>query len=194
VFFDAFATMKNKTILSLLIVQLLLFSSCLDAEKKAHFRDIDNMLHKLDSLEVAFNSMPNDSFSIVKQSAKEIEKEVKTYFVEDTVDHQFARKMNRLRGIRKDSDFIAMRRSFLDTIFVFQKEQLEVLREDIRNGAGKRNEYLSYVDAEKENMTVIVTTFNDYKLRFDSMRSEYYDIADEIRARVQPFKDKALQQ
>jgi hypothetical protein len=194
VFFDAISTMKNNTTLSILLVQLLLFSSCLDAEKKAHFRDIDSMVSTLDSLEKAFNAMPNDSFSIVKSNAAAIEKDVKTYFMEDTVDHQFARKMNRLRGIRKGSDFIAMRRSFLDTIFVFQKEQLRILREDIDNGAGKRDEYHSYIDEEKKNMGVIESSFNDYKKRYDAMRSEYYDIEDDIRARVKPFKDKALQQ
>lgn len=186
--------MNKKITLSLFLAQFLVFTSCLDAEKKAHFRDIDNMMNKLDSLESAFLAMPNDSFSIVKKSASEIEAEVKTYFTEDTIDHLFARKMNRLRGIRKESGFIAMRRNFLDTIFAFQRVQLEILREDIQNGAGKRDEYHAYVDAEIENVTVISTSFNDYKLRFGLMRSEYYEIADEIRARVRPFKEKAQDQ
>lgn len=183
--------MKNKSLAFVLLVQLLFLSACLDAEKKAHFRDIDTMMHKIDSLEFAFVSMPNDSFKIVKENALALEKEVKTYFMEDTVDHAFARKMNRLRGIRKGADFIAMRRAFLDTIFLFQRGQLEVLRTDIANGAGKRDAYHEFVDAEKENMTVISSAFKDYELRFGSMRSEYYDIADEIRARVQPFKEQA---
>ncbi len=186
--------MKKRTILPVFVLTILLVTSCLDTEKKAHFRDIDSMMSKLDSLESAFIAMPNDSFSIVKKDAAAIEKDVKTYFMEDTVDHEFARKMNRLRGIRKGSDFIAMRRNFLDTIFVFQREQLEILREDIENGAGKRDEYQSYVDAEKENMTVISSSYKDYKQRFDAMRSEFYDIADEITDRVRPFKEKALQQ
>jgi hypothetical protein len=194
VFFDKDETMKKRTILPVFVLTILLVTSCLDTEKKAHFRDIDSMMSKLDSLESAFIAMPNDSFSIVKKDAAAIEKDVKTYFMEDTVDHEFARKMNRLRGIRKGSDFIAMRRNFLDTIFVFQREQLEILREDIENGAGKRDEYQSYVDAEKENMTVISSSYKDYKQRFDAMRSEFYDIADEITDRVRPFKEKALQQ
>ena len=183
--------MKNKTLAVFAIGSLFLVSSCLDAEKKAHFRDIDSMTHKIDSLESAFLNMPNDSFKIVKEKALALEKEVKTYFMEDTVDHAFARKMNRLRGIRKDADFIAMRRAFLDTIFVFQRQQLEILKADIANGAGKRDAYHGYVDAEQENMSVISYAFKDYKLRFETMRSEYYDVADEIRARIQPFKDKA---
>jgi hypothetical protein len=183
--------MKNKISLFVISLHAIFLTSCLDGEKKVYFEEIDRMMLTLDSLESAYKLMPNDSFSIVKKDALAIEKEVKTYFMEDTVDHAFAKKMNRLRGIRKGSDFIAMRRKFLDTIFTFQREQLVVLKEDITNGAGKRDEYQKYVNQEKENMSIIASSHKDYKLRFDSMRSEYYDIAQIIRDRVRPFKEKA---
>lgn len=185
--------MKKNTLLVLLV---LFFAavSCLDTERKGYYAEIDSMLHVLDSLEQLDRAMPNDSFSIIKKDASAIEKDVKSYFTEDTVDFEFAQKMNRLRGIRKGSDFIAMRRSFLDTIFVFQRAQLLILRTDIENGTGQRDQYRAYIDVEKENMSTISMAFKDYKLRFDAMRSEYYDIADVIRARIKPFKEKALQQ
>lgn len=182
--------MKKFQILLLVSIPVIL-SSCLDAEKKAHFQEIEMLVSKLDSLESAFKSLPNDSFSIVKSDASAIEKDVKTYFMEDTVDHAFAKKMNRLRGIRKGSDFIAMRRTFLDTIFDFQREQLNSLREDIANGAGKRDSYKSFLDSEKENISIIASSFKDYKLRLNAMISEYNEVADIIRERVRPFKEKA---
>lgn len=185
--------MKKRTLLLSISIGIFGLTSCLDAEKKGHFREIDGMMRKLDSLETAFKALPNDSFSIVKKNAAEIEKEVKTYFSEDTVDHAFAQKMNRIRGIRKDSNFINMRRIFLDTIFAFQREQLRILKEDIANGAGKRDAYAAYVDAERENVTIISSSFNDYQLRFNALRSDYYNVADEIRARILPFKEKAEQ-
>lgn len=168
--------------------------SCLDAERKGYYAEIDKMLNTLDSLEKLDEKLPNDSFAIIKSDALKIEKDVKSYFMEDTVDFEFARKMNRLRGIRKGTDFIAMRRNFLDTVFQFQRTQLKSLREDIGNGSGQRDQYRVFVDAEKENMSIISSAFKDYELRFGAMRSEYYDIAVEIRARVKPFKEKALQQ
>jgi hypothetical protein len=183
--------MKKRTVFLVISIGISFLISCLDAEKQGHFREIDAMMRKLDSLEIAFKALPNDSFTIIKKNAAEIEKEVKTYFSEDTVDHAFARKMNRIRGIRKDSDFINMRRIFLDTIFTFQREQLRMLKEDIAGGAGKRDAYASYVEAERENLAVIVSSFNDYYQRFNALRSDYYDVADEIRARILPFKEKA---
>jgi hypothetical protein len=185
--------MTKSTYFWLLMPAFLTFS-CLDAEKKGYFVEIDGMIKKLDSLELAFASLPNDSFAIIKEEALKIEKDVKSYFMEDTVDFEFARKMNRLKGIRKGSDFIAMRRSFLDSIFDFQRTQLLTLKEDIGNGSGQRDKYRAYIDEEKENMSVISGAFKDYDLRFGAMRSEYYDIADIIRKRVKPFKEKALQQ
>jgi hypothetical protein len=184
----------NKPIFLLLVILSFAVFSCLDTERKGYFAEIDKMLNTLDSLEQLDQKLPNDSFAIVKAEALKIEKDVKAYFMEDTVDFEFARKMNRLRGIRKGSDFIAMRRAFLDTVFVFQRAQLNTLREDIGNGSGKRDQYRTFVDAEKDNMELISGAFKDYELRFNAMRSEFYDIADEIRARVKPFKEKALQQ
>ena len=185
--------MKNKFSIFLFPILVFAFQSCLDAEKKGYLEDISGMNKKLDSLETAFKAMPNDSFTIIKKSAAGLEKEVKKYFTEDTVDHEFARKMNRLRGIRKGTHFISMRQVFLDTIFVFQRAQLGMLRDDIENGVGKRDEYRRFVESEKENMTTISSSFNDYKLRFDAMRNGYYNIEGEIRDRIQPFKDKAEQ-
>lgn len=184
----------NKISILWLIMPFFVIVSCLDTERKGYFAEIDKMLNTIDSLEQLHQGLPNDSFSIIKQEASNIEKDVKSYFMEDTVDFEFARKMNRLRGIRKGSDFIAMRRSFLDTVFQFQREQLLTLREDIENGSGQRDQYRSFVDAEKENVSMISAAFKDYNLRFGAMRSEYYDIADVIRERVKPFKEKALQQ
>ncbi len=164
--------------------------SCLDAEKKAHFQEIDSMVQTLDSLEKEFQSMPNDSFDVIKRKAWEIEVEVKTYFMEDTIDQEFARKMNLIRDIRKGSDFITMRRMFLDTIFAFQRAQLNTLREDIDNGVGKRDEYGNFITSERANVDIIVSSFGDYKLRFDRMRTSYYDVSDAIRERVRPFREK----
>jgi hypothetical protein len=184
----------NKTTYFWLLLPAFLAFSCLDAERKGYYTEIDDMLHTLDSLENLHKSLPNDSFKIIKDEALKIEKDVKAYFMEDTVDFEFARKMNRLRGIRKGTDFIAMRRVFLDTIFVFQRAQLITLRKDIENGSGQRDQYRSFVDAERTNMEIISGACKDYNLRFGAMRKEYYDIEGIIRERIRPFKEKALQQ
>lgn len=185
--------MKDLNKVFLLLVSSLILSSCLDAEKKAHFRSIDKMVETLDSLEAEFKALPNDSFVIIKKEAYQIENQVKTYFVEDTIDIQFARRMNHIRDIRKGSDFILMRKMFLDTIFDFQRNQLQVLREDIQNGSGKRDAYDSYVDSEIANVEIISSSFNDYKLRFKVMRDDYYQNANAIRLRLEPFITKAAQ-
>jgi predicted nucleic acid-binding Zn-ribbon protein len=185
--------MKKTSLVVGLLATLLLFSACLDSEKKSFFSDIERMNKKLDSLESAYNELPNDSFKIIKKSAAALEKDVKTYFFEDTIDHEFARKMNKLRGIRKGSDDISMRRAFLDTVFTFQRAQLKTLKTDIDNGAGNRNDYKKFIESESENITTISMSFKDYKLRFDAARFDFYDIAEDIKNRILPLKEKALQ-
>jgi chromosome segregation ATPase len=167
-----------------------IFTSCLDAERKGYYREIDSMLFSLDSLEQNYQAQPTDSFSIIMNLSKGLEKEVKTHFNEDTIDTEFARKMNRLRGIRKGSQYIEMKKYFLDTIFVFQKNQLTTLREDIEKSAGKRDAYASFVDRERENMGIISGAIKDFTLRNNNMRFDYNDIRDDIESRLENWKSK----
>lgn len=168
--------------------------SCVNAEKKAHLESLDRLKSELDSLENKYKTSPLDSFPIIRDDAAAIEKDVKTYFIEDTIDQFFAEKMIKLRDIRKSKGYISKRKQFLDTIFVFQNEQIAKLRHDIENDAGQRDSYDKFVEAEKSNVLIIKNSYQEFDKRFSMVRNNYYEIADAIRMRVKPFKDKALMQ
>lgn len=168
-----------------------LFTSCLDSERRGYYREIESMRLHLEGLEQKYHSQPTDSFLTIKELSKGLENEVKANFNEDTIDADFARKMNRLRGIRKGSQFIELKKMFLDTIFVFQKKQLSILRDDIEKSAGKRDAYAFFIDGERENIGVISGALKDFTLRFDNMRFDYYDIQDDIQSRLENWKSKS---
>lgn len=170
---------------------LFMFTSCLDAERRSYYREIDAMIESIDSLEQKYQSQPTDSFLIIKDLSKGLESEVKANFNEDTIDANFAKKMNRLRSIRKGSQYIEIKKMFLDTIFVFQKKQLYTLRNDIEKSAGKRDAYASFIDRERENFGVISGALKDFTLRFDNMRFDYHDIHDDIQSRLENWKSKS---
>jgi hypothetical protein len=186
--------MNTSSRIYLTLFGIAILFSCVNAEKKAHLETIDAMQVELDSMENAFKKAHLDSIIIIRDDASAIEKDVKTYFMEDTIDKAFAEKMLRLRDIRKSKRYISKRKSFLDTIFVFQKAQLEKLRHDIENDAGKRDEYKKFIDSEKSNVLVIRNTLQEFEKKYAIMRLNYYDVAEAIRERVKPFKEKALMQ
>jgi hypothetical protein len=165
--------------------------SCLDTERKGYYREIDSMLAGVDSMEMDYGIHPLDSLQIIVELASSLEKQVKANFNEDTVDTQFAKKMNKLRGIRKGNKEVFFKKAFLDTIFRFQREQLTQLRSDIENSAGKRDQYGAFIDSERNNVNIIRGALKEFKLRFDAMRFDYYDINNEIKDRIEIWKSKS---
>lgn len=172
----------------LILTLAFISTACLDSEKKAHILRINEMSAELDSLNKIYTALPLDSFSIIRDKAQNNESYIKQYYVDDTIDLKFARAMNRYKAIRKGSGFITQKRNFLDTVFTFQISQLEKLKTDISNGVGKREKYGSYIDAEQENITLIITSFNDFHARFNHLRSEYYELNPLIEDMVEKLK------
>ncbi len=163
-------------------------TACLDSEKKAHIMRIDQMSAKLDSVNKIYTALPLDSFSIIREKAQNNESYIKQYYVDDTIDVDFARAMNRYKAIRKGSGFVSQKRSFLDTVFTFQISQLDKLKIDISNGVGKREKYSSYIDSEEENISLILSSFNDFRARFNHLRDEYYELNPIVEDMIEKLK------
>ena len=163
-------------------------TACLDSEKKAHIARIDQMSAELDSVNKIYTALPLDSFSIIREIAQNNESYIKQYYVDDTIDVDFARAMNRYKAIRKGSGFISQKRNFLDTVFTFQISQLDKLKTDISNGVGKREKYGSYIDSEEVNINLIRSSFNDFQERFNHLRNEYYELNPIVEDMVEKLK------
>ena len=172
------------------LIVIFLATSCLDSEKKIHIQRIDELTSQLDSLEQSYKAMPLDSFSYIRETALNNENKIKLYFSEDTIDVEFARAMNRYKAIRKGSKFIMQKRNFLDTVFTFQHSQLEKLKTDIQNGVGKRDKYATYVDAELDNQSMIIQSFNDFEKRYAFMRNEFYEINPLVEDKLKIYMER----
>jgi hypothetical protein len=176
-----------KTLLPVLVIALI-FSSCLDAEKKDYLQRIEQMSMKLDSMSNVYNALPLDSFIIAREIAQNNERSIKTYYDSDTIDAQFARTMNRYKAVRKGGNFIIQKRNFLDTVFGFQSSQLNQLKTDIENGAGKRDKYTEYLKSEEENIQLIATSFADFYARFNHLMDEFYATNPAVEEKIREFK------
>jgi hypothetical protein len=171
----------------LLFVLLIGLSACLDAEKKERIAELDRMTFQLDSIKEAFVILPLDSINLIREHVNNNEKYIKTYYFDDTLDVEFARAMNRYRGIRKGAGHVVGKKVFLDTIIDFQLGQLEKLKTDISNNSGKREKYEQYVNGERENVSLIISSYRDFEMRFSLMRSEFNEvnpIIEEVIARL----------
>jgi len=176
-----------KTIVYIIGIALL-FSACLDSEKKDYLKRLDNMNTKLDSMSTVYHSLPLDSFIVAREIAQNNERSIKSFYDSDTVDAEFARIMNRYKAIRKGGNYVIQKRNFLDTVFNFQSAQFNKLKTDIENGAGKRDKYAHYIKAEEENLQLISTSFADFYARFNHLMDEFYATNPDIEEKIIQYK------
>jgi hypothetical protein len=160
----------------------------LDTEKKVHITQLEGMIEQLDSIKEIYSLMPTDSINLIRELVNNNEKYIKAYYFDDTLDVDFARAMNRYRGIRKGAGHIVEKRIFLDTVFDFQVRQLEKLKSDIANNSGKRDKYAQYVSGEQENVTLIITSYRDFDGRFVFMRNEFNEVNPVIEKVIEKLK------
>jgi hypothetical protein len=171
-----------------ILISVFAFTSCLDAERKAHLDKLDGMIHQLDSLKSNYAKIPLDSINLIREHVNNNERYIKNYYLDDTLDVDFARAMNRYRGIRKGSGYIVEKRIFLDTVFDFQLNQMKKLHTDISNGTGKRDKYEQFVKGEEENVNLILSSFKDFSERFSFMRKEFNEINPMIESIIERLK------
>ena len=90
-------------------------------------------------------------------------KRIKSYYYTDTIDHQFAKKMESYKLIQKslknlDGDYEKIR-----TALEEEKLSLNKLNSDVREGFGKREKYDEYISFEKNKIKKIKSLMKEYK-------------------------------
>jgi len=177
----------------LLVVFSCLFS-CSDIEKDRQVKKITELTNSVDKLNIALTQNKINNVPEKKLRVYTVIKRIKSYYFTDTIDYQFAKKMNSYKAARKsliilDSDYEKIRLALRE-----EKIALRKLKSDVLNGFGQREKYEEYISFEKNKTKKIKILLDEYiykkkefAIAFDSLHPLLNDYSIRLEEK---FKDK----
>jgi hypothetical protein len=176
---------------------LIIFSflfSCSDIEKDRQVKKINGLTNSVEKLKIALTQNKISDVAEKKLGVYTVIKRIKSYYFTDTIDYQFAKKMNSYKAARKsliilESDYEKIRLALRE-----EKIALRKLKSDVLNGFGQREKYDEYIYFEKNKTKKIKILLDEYiykkkefAIAFDSLHPVLNDYSIRLEEK---FKDK----
>ena len=176
---------------------LVIFSclfSCSDIEKDRQVKKITELTNSVDKLNIALTKNKISGVPEKKLAVYTVIKRIKSYYFTDTIDYQFAKKMNSYKVVKKslknlDGDYEKIRIALRE-----EKIALRKLKSDVLNGFGQREKYDEYISFEKNKTKKIKSLLDEYiykkkefTIAFDSLHPLLNDYSMRLEEK---FKDK----
>ena len=176
---------------------LVIFSclfSCSDIEKDRQVKKITELTNSVDKLNIALTQNKISGVPEKKLAVYTVIKRIKSYYFTDTIDYQFAKKMNSYKVVKKslknlDGDYEKIRIALRE-----EKIALRKLKSDVINGFGQREKYDEYISFEKNKTKKIKSLLDEYiykkkefTIAFDSLHPLLNDYSMRLEEK---FKDK----
>ena len=177
----------------LLVVFSCLFS-CSDIEKDRQVKKINVLTNSVEKLKIALTQYKISNVPEKKLAVYTVIKRIKSYYFTDTIDYQFAKKMNSYKVVKKslnnlDGDYEKIRIALRE-----EKIALRKLKSDVINGFGQREKYDEYISFEKNKTKKIKSLLDEYiykkkefTIAFDSLHPLLNDYSMRLEEK---FKDK----
>ena len=145
----------------LLVIFSFLFS-CSDIEKDRQVKKINGLTNSVEKLKITLTQNKISNVPEKKLAVYTVIKRIKSYYFTDTIDYQFAKKMNSYKAARKsliilDSDYEKIRIALRE-----EKITLRKLKSDVLNGFGQREKYDEYISFEKNKTKKIKSLLDEY--------------------------------
>ena len=145
----------------LLVVFSCLFS-CSDIEKDRQVKKINVLTNSVEKLKIALTQNKISNVPEKKLAVYTVIKRIKSYYFTDTIDYQFAKKMNSYKVVKKslknlDGDYEKIRIALRE-----EKIALRKLKSDVLNGFGQREKYDEYISFEKNKTKKIKSLLDEY--------------------------------
>ena len=145
----------------LLVIFSFLFS-CSDIEKDRQVKKINVVTNSVAKMNIALTQNKISDVPEKKLAVYTVIKRIKSYYFTDTIDYQFAKKMNSYKAARKsliilDSDYEKIRIALRE-----EKITLRKLKSDVLNGFGQREKYDAYISFEKNKTKKIKSLLDKY--------------------------------
>ena len=177
----------------LLVIFSFLFS-CSDIEKDRQVKKINGLTKSVEKLKIALTQYKISNVPEKKLAVYTVIKRIKSYYFTDTIDYQFAKKMNSYKVVKTslknlDGDYEKIRIALRE-----EKIALRKLKSDVINGFGQREKYDEYISFEKNKTKKIKSLLDEYiykkkefTIAFDSLHPVLNDYSMRLEEK---FKDK----
>ena len=159
----------------LLVIFSCLFS-CSDIEKDRQVKKIIELTNSVAKLKHELIKNKISSISDKKIAVYTVIKRIKSYYFIDTIDIQFAKKMDAYKQIRNSMKYLGGDYEKIRTSLEEEKMCLSRLKSDVINGFGQREKYFDNIRFEKNKIQQIKSLINNYNsdkakftLAFDSL-------------------------
>lgn len=149
---------------SLLFLIMFLFNSCSDIEKEEQIKKINRLKKSVATLENKVSLCKMKNISEKKIAIYSVIKRIKSYYYLDTVDIQFAKKMDAYKVMGRALKSLGGNYEKIRISLDEEKVVLTTLQTDIKNGFGRREKYNEYIKFEKNKIEQIKQLLDDYKL------------------------------
>ncbi len=152
------------------------FWSCSDIEKDRHLKKIKGLTNLVSKLKKELTQNKISDISEKNIAVYTVINRIKTYYYIDTIDIQFAKKMDAYKEIRKSLKYLGGDYEKIRTSLDEEKICLTRLKSDVINGFGQREKYADNIRFEKNKIQQIISLINNYNsdkakftLAFDSL-------------------------
>lgn len=178
----------------LLLFIISFFWACSDIEKDRQVKKIIGLSNSVTRLQKELTRNKISNISEKKIAVYTVIKRIKSYYYIDTIDIQFAKKMDAYKQIRNSLKYLGGDYEKIRTSLEEEKMCLTRLKSDVINGFGQREKYFDNIRFEKNKIQQIKSLLNEYNsnkeqftMAFDSLHPALTDYSIRLEEK---FKEK----
>lgn len=178
-----------KVLLSLLSA-FVVFSSCVNAKKDEHLKQLNTLLLQMNEIDGQLESISIQNTEAKLATVSSNLKQIEVNYKGDTLDVFFAQTVSSYKVIQQQLQQIIAKNVELRKAIDLEKRQLSFLRKDMLNDAGKREKYDYFLQSERQNVAQLKQTFKAYSFVFSSTNKSYQTSTPKILEIIQRMQQK----
>lgn len=149
---------------------ILLFSACNSSKEQKQAESLIKMIAQTDSLNQVLLQHKMDSLVEYQIAANGLMIRVRTRYIPKKVDLDFGRKVEEFRFLqklvtckpKKNKRSLSGEYSTILSSLLEEKKTLDLLKKDIENGRGKKDEYNEFIQFENDKINSIKVLLDEY--------------------------------
>ena len=152
-----------------------LFLACNPEKKYAQeLNELTSLNLQLDSIINLSETIDYDSLDYIRTKANEVENIIKQKYSADTINTDFANKMNYIKRVRKSLKDLELNKLSVERESDALKKQFTDLQTDIKNGVLNADQIKQYLGEEKDAFGKFQITFKSLYLNQQEQKKNFY--------------------
>lgn len=165
-----------------ILLVLMGLSSCTDLKKGEQILSIQKMNESLDSIQLILSENDFSTISDLASNANAIDSRIKMNYQSDTLEFEFAKKLDAYNVMRKSFTILDLAFLQLSSDLKIEKKTLQKLKLDIEKVNGERDKYATYIEFENDKVQKLKILLSDYISLREKTTQTYEALHTEINA------------